>query len=109
LEAEFAVRPGKAIEIMRGREVGLAIDPVLLLKLGERTPARVRERPVDQLARAHREPRMARADALAERTDDLVVRAALPRRLDQLRPENDVLMPAALVDVVVFHEHGGGQ
>ena len=38
-----------------------------------------------------------------------MVGAALARRLDQLGPQHDVLVPAALVDVVVLEEHGGRQ
>ena len=63
------------------------------------------QRPVDELARAHAEAGMLRADALRQRADDLVVGAALARRLDELRPEHDVLVAAALVEVVVLHEH----
>jgi hypothetical protein len=44
-----------------------------------------------------------------QRAYDLVVGPALARRLDQLRPQHDVLVAAALVEVVVLEEHGGGQ
>ena len=54
-------------------------------------------------------PRMLGADALGQRADDLVVGAALARRLDQLGAQHDVLVAAALVDVVVLQEHGGRQ
>ena len=39
----------------------------------------------------------------------LVVGAALARRIDQLRADLDVAVPAGLVDVVVLHEHRGRQ
>ena len=38
-----------------------------------------------------------------------MVGAAFARRFNQLAPEHDVLVAAALIDVVVFKEHGGGQ
>ena len=57
----------------------------------------------------HGEAAVLGADALGERADDLVVGAALARRLDELRPEQDVLVAAALVEVVVLHEHGRRQ
>ena len=49
------------------------------------------------------------ADALGQRADHVVVGAAFARRLDQLGAEQDVLVAAALVDVVVLQEHGGRQ
>ena len=75
----------------------------------QRAPAGIPQRPVDQLARRHRKARMLRAEPLGERADHLMVGAAFARRLDQLRPQQDVLVPAALVDVVVLEEHGRGQ
>src|SRR5438128_2598412 len=60
LEAELAVAPGKAVDVMRGGEIGLAIDPALRLQLLDAAPARTAQRPVDQLARAHLEPRVTR-------------------------------------------------
>ena len=41
----------------------------------------------------------------ASAADHLVIGAAFARRLDQLRPEDDVLMAAAAIDVVVLEEH----
>ena len=45
------------------------------------------------------------AEPVGQRREDLVIGAALARRLDQLRPEENVLMAAALVDVVVLEKH----
>ena len=70
---------------------------------------RIGQRPVDQFAGAHVEARMAGADALREIGDHLMVVAAFARRLDELPPEHDVLMATALIEVVMFEEHGGGQ
>src|SRR5215470_14896350 len=50
LEAEFAVRVGEALEIMRGGEVRLAIDPSLGFEVGKRPPAGLLQRDVDQFA-----------------------------------------------------------
>ena len=58
---------------------------------------------------AHGEAGMLGAEALRQRADHLVVGAAFAGRLDQLRPEQDVLVAAALVDVVVLEEHGRRQ
>ena len=46
---------------------------------------------------------------LRQRADHFVVRAARAGRLDDLRPEDDVLVTAGLVHVVVLEEHGGRQ
>ena len=54
-------------------------------------------------------PRMLGAEALGERADHLVIGAAFARRLDQLRAEQNVLVAAGLVDVVMLEEHGRRQ
>ena len=41
--------------------------------------------------------------------DHLMIVAAFARRLDQLGAEHDVLVAAALIDVVMLEEHGGRQ
>ena len=94
---------------MRGGEIRLAIDPAVGLERGEGAPAGILQRPVDQLARRHGEARMLGAEPLRQRADHLVVRAALARRLDQLRPEQDVLAAAGEIEIVVLDEHGRGQ
>ncbi len=109
LEAEFAVRIGEAIEVVRGGEIRLAIDPAVRLEFGQRTPAGFLQRGIDQFARRHGKARMLGAQPLGQRADHLVVVAAFAGRLDQLRPEQDVLAAAGGVEVVVLDEHGGGQ
>src|SRR5207247_6043030 len=79
------------------------------LQLLDAAPAGTAQRPVDQLARAHLEPRVTRVEPPRQRADDLVVGAAFAGRLDQLGPELDVLVAAALVEVVVLEKHGRGQ
>src|SRR5438552_4993363 len=102
LEAELAVAPGKAVDVMRGGEIGLAIDPALRLQPLDAAPAGTAQRPVDQPAAAHLEPRVTRVEPPRQCADDLVVGAAFAGRLDQLGPELDVLVAAALVEVVVL-------
>ena len=104
LEAEFAVRIGEAVDIMRGGEIGLAIDPAFLFEFGERTPAGFLQCGVDQFARRHVEAGMPRAKPLAERVIDLVVGAAFAARLDQLRAEQNILAAAGGIKIVVLEE-----
>ena len=49
------------------------------------------------------------AEPARQRADHLVVGAAFAGRLDQLRPEQNVLTAAGGIEVVVLDEHGGGQ
>src|SRR5262249_5854862 len=102
LEAELAVAPGKAVDVVRSIEIGLAIDPALAFGRLDPAPAGAAQGPVDQLARGHVEARVTRTETPRERTDDVVIRATLAGRLDQLGPELDVLVAAALIDVVVL-------
>src|SRR5258705_7832064 len=81
LEAEFAVRPVEAAQVMRRLEVGLAVDPTIGLELRERAPSGFLQGPVDQLARAHGEARMTRAETTRQCGDYLMVRSAFARRL----------------------------
>ena len=48
---------------------------------------------------------MSRAQPGGERVDHRVVRPAFPRRIDQLRPDLEVGVPAGLIEIVVLHEH----
>ena len=49
------------------------------------------------------------AEALRESAKNLVVGAALARRVDELRPDLEMLVAAAGIEIVVLHEHGRGQ
>ena len=109
LEAELAVGIREALEIMRGGEIRLAVDPAVFFQFGERAPAGFAQAHVDQLARGHGEAGMARAEALAQRANHLVIGAALTGRLDELRPEQNVLAAAGGIKIVVLDEHGGRQ
>src|SRR5690606_28870548 len=68
LEFELPVGIGKPADIVRRLEVRLGIDPALCLQIFERAPARVLQRPIDDLARGHVEAAVLCADALCERT-----------------------------------------
>ena len=109
LEAELAVRVAEAVEIVRRSEIRLAIDPAVGFDVGQCAPAGLLQRDVDQLARRHGEARVLGAEPLGQRADHVVVRSAFAGRLDQLRPEQDVLAAAGQIEVVVLDEHGGGQ
>src|SRR6185312_4097573 len=97
LEAEFPIRPGEAVEIVRLAERWLAVEPAVGLELGERAAPGDAQHLVDQLARRHRKARVFRADPSCEAGNDLVIGAALARRLDQLGAEDDVLMAATAI------------
>jgi hypothetical protein len=103
------VRPFEAVEIMRLFERRLTIDPALALQLFEIAPAGLPQRPVDDLARRQVESFMRHTEPLRQSADHLVIAAAFAGRIDELRPEQDVLAAAGLIDVVVLHEHGRGQ
>ena len=67
------------------------------------------ERGVDQFARRHLETGMHRLEAAAEALQHLVVGAALAGRIDQLGADRNMLMAAAVIEIVVLHEHGRRQ
>ncbi len=54
-------------------------------------------------------PSMLGAHTLGEIADHIMVAAAFARRFDQLAAKHDVLVAAALIDVIMFEKHGGGQ
>src|SRR4029078_1084631 len=103
-EPELPVRPRKAIKIVRFSERRLAVDPLVGLDLGKRPTVRHLQHPVDELARAPREPSMLGAKPLRQSADHFVITAAFARRLDQLRSKNEVLVPAAAVNIVVLEK-----
>src|SRR6516225_10434383 len=109
LEVEFAVRPMEAIEKVPLPERRLAVNPAVGIKLGQGAALRYLQHLVDQLARAHAEAAVLGTNALGERRNHFVIIAALAWRLDQLRPENDVLVAAAAIDVVVLEERSRRQ
>ena len=104
-EPEFSVGMAEALQEMRGLEIGLEIDPALRLERLE-AQAAFRQHQVDMLALAHAESRHIRhTQPLSQFLDHVMVGARAGRRLDHLRPQRDVLVAAALVDVVVLQEH----
>ena len=61
---------------------------------------------VDDLPRGHVEAGVLCAESVGQRADDLVIGAALARRVDEFRADLDEGMAARLIEVVVFQEHG---
>ena len=94
---------------MRGVEIRLDVDPVLLREFVDAAPAGLLQDVVRELARAHRKTGMAGADRLGNGADRVVIGPALSRRVDELAGEFQILMAAARIDVVMFEEHRGGQ
>ncbi len=87
----------------------LAIDPAVGFEFGERAAFGRAQHLIDQLARTHCKARMFGADADGKRRVHLVIGAAFARRLDQFGSENEVLVAAAAIDVIVLEEGGRRQ
>src|SRR3954467_12810295 len=105
IEMEFAVGMGKAVEVMRGAEVGLQITPQISLELFDIAMAALLQGRVDKLARRHFEAGMHGVEALGKTLQHLMVRAALARRIDQLGANGDMLVTATVIEIVMLHEH----
>ena len=80
----------------------LAVDPAVLLQLGKRTPAGPGQHPVDMLTLGHGKSRMCRTQPFRKAADHLMIGQATAWRIDELWSQNQILMAAALVDVVMF-------
>src|SRR5262249_2934254 len=101
---ELPIRPRKTVEIMRFPERGLTVDPLVGLDLGKRAPFRNLQHLVDEFARTHRKPSMFGTKPLCQPADDFVITAALAWWLDQLGSEDEILMPASAIDIIVFEK-----
>ena len=99
----------ETVDEMRLIEIRLGVYPMLIFEFIDRAPARDTQGPVDDFARAHVETAVLGADPLSQRADHFVIRATFARRCDDARPEVDVLLAAALIEIIVFEEHGGRQ
>ena len=109
-EAELAVLVREAVDEMRGLEIGLHVDPFLLLEAREIAEPALAQHDVDMLLLGQPEARhVSDAETLGQFLDDEMVGARPFGRIDQLRPQDDVLVAAAAIDVVVLEEHGGRQ
>ena len=95
----------EAGEEMRVLEARHGVDPAFAQHRRGIRPARRAQRRVDDLHRRHLEAGMLGAQPRCQALQYLVVRAALAGRLDQLRADLDVAVPAGLVQIVVLHEH----
>ena len=88
---------------------GCTSTQLFVIEFGKVGPARMLSVQSISSRGLMREARMLGADALGQIADHLMIVAAFARRLDQLAAEHDVLVAAALIDVVMLEEHGGGQ
>ena len=108
-EPEFTAWMAEAIQEMRGCKIRLHIAPSGRFKIVDAQSAGIFQRPVNQFTLTHLETGMLGAYSAGQFTDDLMIAAALTRRIDQLRSQLDELMSTALINVVMFQEHGGWQ
>ena len=105
LEVKLLVGMGKAVEIMRGAEIRLEVAPQIGLEPFDVAVAALLQRRVDQFARRHLEAGMLGVEPAAEALQHLVVGAAFAGRLDQLGADRNVLVAAAVIEIVMLHEH----
>src|SRR5690349_5914880 len=49
LKAKFSIRPGKAVQVMRGCKFGLTIDPTVAFEHFKPSPAGILQSPIDEL------------------------------------------------------------
>src|SRR5215510_1666925 len=104
LETKSCVRPRKTVKIMRLAERRLAIEPAIGGELGKRSTLGYPQHLIDQVARTHRESTVVSAKAFGEGANHFVIVAAFTRRLDQFGPENEILVPASAINIVVLEE-----
>ena len=90
-------------------EIRLAVDPLALFEFFQCAPAGGLQRAIDNLTRCHVEARVFRANAFGKRADDVMIGAAFAGGRNQLGAEHDVVLAAALIDVVMLDKHGGWQ
>ncbi len=109
LEVELAVRVRKAVEVMRGAKIRLDVAPQIGLQRRDIAMAALFQRRVDQFARRHFESGMHGVEAAAKGLQYFMVGAAFAGRLDQLGADRNVLVAAAIIEIVVLHEHRRGQ
>ena len=109
LEVELLVRMREAVEVMRGAEIRLDVAPQIRLERFDIAVAALLQRGVDQFARRHLEAGMHGVEAAAERLQHLVVGAAFAGRIDQLGADRNMLVAAAVIEIVMLHEHGRRQ
>ena len=104
---EFLVGVRKAVEIMRGAEIRLDIAPQIRFERFDIAVAALLQRRIDQFARRHLEAGMHGIEAAAEALQHLMVGTALAGRIDQLGADRNMLVAAAVIEIVMLHEHGG--
>src|SRR4029078_12008899 len=104
LKAKFSIRPGKAVQVMRGCKFGLAIDPTVAFEHFKPSPAGILQSRIAELARSHGKARMLCAHSRGEPADHVVIGSRLAGWLDQFWPELNVLVTSTLVDVVMLEK-----
>ena len=108
-EAEPAVRMAETVQETHTFGRLGAVDPApVRRRVGIAQPRRL-ERRVDHLPFRHAEAAMVGAEALRQAAQDLVVRPALARRLDDPARDLEVCVAAGDIDVVVLQERGRRQ
>src|SRR4029453_17365208 len=90
LEVELTVRLREAVEEVGALERQGTIDPAQLRRLREARHASAQERVIEELAIRQGEACMLRAEQTRKLAHGVTVRARLPARLHQLRPERQV-------------------
>ncbi len=98
----------ETVEEMRVFEVRLAVEPFMLEEVVVVRQAARFENAVDHFPGAKAEAWLiGNAEALCELLDDEKVGTHRRRRFDELRAEQDMLLAAAAVNIVMLHEHRG--
>src|SRR5262245_61071855 len=104
LETKSPVRPRKSVKVMRLAEGRLAIEPTIGGEFGKRSTLGYPQHLVDQVARAHLESTVVGTKAFGECANHLMIVAAFARRLDQFGSENEILVSASAINIVVLEE-----
>ena len=109
-EPVLAVRVTETFEEMRGFEIRLDICPALFGEGLEIAQTAHLKHAIDVLACRQSETfAIGNTEAFGEFLDHVEVLAGSFRRINEFRAEQDVLVAAAAVEVVMFEKHGGRQ
>ncbi len=109
LETEFAVRIGKALDVMRLVKRWLDIAEIVFRQILKTAPAGILQGPVDDLALAHGKAGMLGPHRTGNGTDHLMVGAAFSRWVHGLQSQLDMLVATCGIKVIMLKEHGRRQ
>src|SRR3954462_1950949 len=109
LEVEFAIGMGETVKVVRGTKIGLEVTPQLRLESFNIAVAALFQGGVDQFTSRHFEPGMDGIQAASKALQPLMIGATLARRIDQLGTDRNMLVAAAVIEIVMLHEHGRRQ